>query len=910
MRSHSTGPLCLLALSLCVSRPAAAEIITFEEMSPNGGPAQVLNFYADRGIIFRASAFDYSKGPVIPNFAHSGTKGIETCFAVEFCTSPIEITFTKAQAHVSVFAGFDGPLGQAATVVMRGFATDGTQVAQASITLPLNTVSTPIQTALAITTTSPTIVRVTVGIESGGAPTFTNGLALDDVEYDTVGPPPPCTSPQPPTVDLSQPTSGTTVLFNQFLLAFFVTSGDPFAVTTVTDSGPGGSKTMTLAGFTGAFGPLSMNGLLVPGASTLTIAVKDCRGTAQTSASITFTPIATDEQFHMLGLEATQVVQNIPSSVPLVAGKPTFVRVYLRVSGGTPSITGVRGTLVAYRPANSFGDIGPPLVGSVKSSNAITVDNSLDLKARRRKLTGSLNFQLPSDWITQGKAHFEVTLDVDGSPNSPVSIPCDGCHNIIGTGNANFQTFHTMPTLRLRVVGLDYNGGTGTSPHTTRPADFALFQSWVQRAFPAALFTFTNSSVTSANTFPFTCDQANAELASIRATELAAGTDPHTKYVALVINTGGFMRGCSSGVPDSPDTSVVASAPTGDTKNLPGDDPKPINVTGDTDASWGDWYGGHELSHTFGRRHPGFCNGNSSDDDDFGNPNGQISDNLETFVGLDRGDAANSIPMAVISPFAFDIMTYCNQPQWFSAHNYIGVFDRFRAENGITGNDFAPTAGTRATNGAQAGSNGASGDFVSIVATVNLTKHTGAIKFVDHVGHAADQGPLQNQLAAVRFVDAAGKVLGTFPTWVRENSDLDQTPGADRTGLVQIVVPVERAAASLELVLEGKVVSRRAISKHAPVVKALKISALATLLGKRGRTLTWLGLDLDVNPLTYLVQLSGEGDTWETVATGLTVSKVTLTDEQIGPGPRRVRVIANDGFNVSEPATIEIAPAK
>jgi hypothetical protein len=199
---------------------------------------------------------------------------------------------------------------------------------------------------------------------------------------------------------------------------------------------------------------------------------------------------------------------------------------------------------------------------------------------------------------------------------------------------------------------------------------------------------------------------------------------------------------------------------------------------------------------------------------------------------------------------------------------------------------------------------------VSIVATVNLTKRTGAIKFVDRVGRAADQGPLQNQLAAVRFVDATGKVLGTFPTWVRENSDLDQTPGADRTGLVQIVIPVERAAASLELVLEGKVVSRRAISKHAPVVKALKLSELATLVGKRGRTLIWLGLDLDANPLTYLVQLSGEGDTWETVATGLTVSKVTLTDERIGPRPRRVRVIANDGFNVSEPATIEIAPAK
>ena len=804
MRLQSTRLLFLLALSVCVSRPAGAELITFEEMSPNGAAVPVLNFYGDRGVIFRASAFDYSKGPIIPSFAHSGTKGIETCFSVEFCTSPIEMTFTQAQAHVSVSTGFDGALGQAVTVVMRGFDATDTQVAQASVTLGPNTTSTPIQTPLAITTSTATIVRVTVGIESSGAPSFTNGLALDDVEFDTAGPPPPCTSPQPPSVVLSQPAGGTTVQFNQFILAFFVTSGDPFAVTTVTDSGPGGTNTATFPGFSGAFGPTAMNGLLVPGTSTLTVAVKDCRGTAQTSTGITFTPIATDERFHMLGLEATQVVQNIPSSVPLVTDKPTFVRVYLRVSGGTPSITGVRGTLVAYRPANSFGDIGLPLPGSVKSSNAITVDSSPDLKAKRRKLAESLIFQLPADWITQGKAHFEVTLDVDGSPNSPVSIPCDGCHNIVGIGNANFSTFHPTPTLQMRVVGLTYAIGLGPATNSVRPVDFALFQSWVQRAFPAAQFTFTTSSVAASNTFPFTCNQANAQLASIRATELAAGRDPHTKYIALVINnTGGFMRGCSSGVPDSPDTSVVASSPTGDTT---GPGRKPHNVTGDTDASWGDWYGGHELSHTFGRKHPGFCNGNSSDDDDFTNPNGQISDNLETYVGLDRGDAANGIPMTVISPFAFDIMTYCNQPQWYSAYNYEGVLQRFNAENGVTGNDFALTAGPAATDGARAGSNAASSDFVSIVATVNLTKHTGAIAHIDHVGRAAEQGPLQNQRAAVRFVDAAGKVLGTFPTWVREDSDADQSPGADRTGLVQIVVPVDRAAAALELVLEGKVV--------------------------------------------------------------------------------------------------------
>jgi hypothetical protein len=543
--------------------------------------------------------------------------------------------------------------------------------------------------------------------------------------------------------------------------------------------------------------------------------------------------------------------------------------------------------------------------------NAITVDQSADLKARRLDLNQSLNFQLPADWIGDGRAHFELTLDVDGSPSSPVQIPCEGCQNTLGTGRPSFSTFHPMPTFNLRIIGLAYALGLGPATEAPRAIDFNLFESWVRRAFPAAQFNVTTNTVVATDPFPFSCNQANAQLASIRATEVGAGTDPHTHYIGLVFNTGGFMVGCSAGIPDDPDPSVVASGPTGDTAIQIPPLPRPVNVSGDVDGSFGDWYGGHELMHTFGRKHPGFCNGNSDDDDDFPNPNGQISDNLQTHVGFDRGDTANGIPTRVISPFRFDIMTYCNQPQWFSVHNYLGVMRRFNDEDGGSTNDLLSTdgSGPEAT-AAQANTGGAAtGSFVSIVATVNLTKQTGAIRYVDHVGRAAAQGPLQNQLAAIRFVDRAGKVIESYPAWVREHSDL--APGEDRVGLVQAIVPMQPLAASLELVLQGKVVSRRVISKHAPVVKGLRVSALATRLsGQPGLTLTWIGADLDLNPLTYLVQISGEGGTWETIASGLTASKLTVTDAQLKGGPRRVRVIANDGFNVSEPATIEIAAAK
>jgi hypothetical protein len=907
----------LMALILAVvlwmtpnTRASAVEIVTFEEMSPDGpgtgGVIPVLNFYDAKGVIFNAVAIDYSKGLAIPGFAHSGMKAIETCYAVEFCSAPIDISFTQAQARVKLWAGFSSRLEQSITVVMHAFAGDSSQVGQASATLGPNTAPTNIQTPLEVSVSTATITRITVGIESGGTVSFTNGLAIDDMEFDTSGPPPVCTATLDPTVSVTQPSNGQTVQFNQFLLAFRVTTGDPFATTTVTDAGSAQVHSVSYPGFNGTFGPTWMNGLLTPGTNTLTVAVKDCHGSAQASVTINYSPIAADERFHVLGFEATQVVQNIPSSVPVVADKPTLARVYLSVTGSTSEVTGVRGTLFAYRPLNSHLDRGPLLQGVVHSSNVISVDTSTDLKSRRLKLDGSLNFELPADWITDGAVHFEVALDVDGSPTSPVGIPCDGCNNTFFNGTPVFVHFVPMPVFRLRIIGMQYVLGTPPAMQAPRALDFALFQSWVQRAYPAGTFEVSTSMATSNSAWPFDCNASNAQLSAIRATEVGAGRDPHTHYVALVINAGGFMRGCASGVPDSPDTTVVASSPTGNTAS----GPRPNGVLGDTDGSFGDWYGGHELAHQFGRAHPGFCNNNSHDDDSFPNPNGQISDNLQTYVGLDKGDTANAVQQKIISPFAFDIMTYCNQPQWFSAYNYLAVLQRFRAENNLAALMRVAATGVAVAASTTLVANEAMvGDFVSIVASVNLSRNTGAIRHVDHVTRATVPVDQPNQIASVQLRDKSGKVIQSFPAWVRLDTDIPA--GQDQTGLVQVIVPVEPTAAHVDLILRGKLLDTRAISAHAPIVKELKLTTRELRYGTGvQRVLTWVGSDPDRDKLTYMVQISGERESWETIAVGLRQTQLVLTDQQLqGPPYRRVRIIANDGYNVSPPATIELRPA-
>src|SRR5205814_678249 len=103
----------------------AEKVITFDDLTTVGpqqsGPTVVTSQYALQGVTFNSvSAIDYSKGPAaIPGFARSGTIGIEQCVGVEFCTTPIRVTFASAQALVRVWVGFSFRLDAPMQVQLR-----------------------------------------------------------------------------------------------------------------------------------------------------------------------------------------------------------------------------------------------------------------------------------------------------------------------------------------------------------------------------------------------------------------------------------------------------------------------------------------------------------------------------------------------------------------------------------------------------------------------------------------------------------------------------------------------------------------------------------------------------------------------------------------------------------------------
>ena len=196
------------------------------------------------------------------------------------------------------------------------------------------------------------------------------------------------------------------------------------------------------------------------------------------------------------------------------------------------------------------------------------------------------------------------------------------------------------------------------------------------------------------------------------------------------------------------------------------------------------------------------------------------------------------------------------------------------------------------------------GRFVSVVASVNLTRSTAKIMYVNRVPKAMVPPAPAERRAAIRFKDAGGQVLGEYPVWVREDTDI--LPGEDRTAIIDAVVPDVPKTAAIELLLGGKVVDQRRVSERVPVVKdtTVRVSSPQAAVGATEGPvdLSWEASDPDNENLTYTVQISTDRKTWETLTIGLTTPKLTLTADQLR-GRRKgiIRIIANDGFNNSAP---------
>ena len=600
------------------------------------------------------------------------------------------------------------------------------------------------------------------------------------------------------------------------------------------------------------------------------------------SVSTTFSNLST-MPLQLDAIEVTQGIQDLAQSIPLFAGKRTVVRVYLS-HYSDPGIT-VHGEIsVRQGPSDA------PFV--IPSDNTVVLDpaDAGNIAAKRNDLTRSLNFVLPH--ASEGPLGITLTNVTNAVTSDAVSF---------GSERRPAIWFHDTAPMRVRVLGIRYTQD-GVA-HVPTPVDYALLLSWLARAYPTGQVISTTGVVDGTAAVPFGCGDVNAQIAAIRALDMAAGGDERTHYYGLVSDAGFFMRGCTAGIPSSPSPSTVASGPTG-----------PATWGWDGDGSYGDWYGGHELGHTYGRRHPGFCGETESDLENYPFDNGQLANSDASFAGFDVGDPVNALPMAALRGTQWhDVMTYCNF-QWLSAYTYLGVRRRLADEDNL-GADGGAGAGMFGGGGrpderfphkaalreAQARQRAAppaaaAGEvIVSVVATVNLTKRTGRVEYVNPLERLIASDRERPGPAMLRVKGVGDQVLQETPVPVRLNSEL--RPGEDQVGIVDAVLRVDASARAIELVLDGQAVDSYAIGGPLPSVRALRVVEGAA---KEIAIVTDAAQAVERGQ-TYSVQVStDDGRTWKAVAVGLKRPALDLDRSQFRAGQEvRVRVVATNGLQRS-----------
>ena len=851
-------PLTAVCLLLFAQQTYAQVVLTFDDVA--AGP--LTTQYSNRGVILNSPLNRDSA----PGLARSGTKAIELCFATEFCRTPLNVTFNTGQRRVKIYAGVTTQLTPALPVLMRALNASGATVAQTTVMLGPSTVPIPTQVALEITSTSANIRQVVVGFD--GPNTFNNGLVFDDLEFDSSGPTPACTAQSAPVVTLTSPPNNMTTQLNTFLLQGTVTTPAPLVAATLSVSSTAGSKVNPVLGVLiqpagGSFGT-NFSDSLFPGTNIVTITAQNCFGVGQASVNVNYMPVAAGTMLKLLGMEITQATQDVNNSVPLVAGKPTGVRLYFSTNGTGP-ISNVRADISGYR----VGGNTPFLAQSIGS---ITVDSSTDLAAKRLDQTKSLNFILTPDFSQQGLTRFRVDrLYIDGVGGA--ALACDGCIE----WSAGFQPVKPLNLVVQPFVYLFAN------PDLTADAGNSLMNglSYLNNVFPLA------------GNFP--TDTAGIQLLILLPTQPTQRQLPEMNAAMLsdlenILDD--LMAQPGSTLPS--DTRILGVSPSGrgGVANWPpgrasyGDIRAVEHAPTVTDPEDYGSLWAQEIAHNFGRQHVSTSHGEEPPTDPafpyqhggIGEPGFAIT--TEGWMGtpfvINPGNATSGVK------HAHDFMSYGSTQDrpnhsfsWVSPFTYKALINIFQTQPALVGTATAAVVQDKIV------IRGSINAGVATLGPFHLTR-------TSYAKSSGDSGELSAEL-----IDAAGRTLLTY----RFNATaIKDSPIV----MFSEFVPWNPETKQIVLKQGQTTLATRSVSPNKPTVTVTSPRAGQTW-GARG-TVKWQAADADNDTLTYTVFYNnGTDQRWIPIATDVKTTSASI-DTRLLAGSRRarVRVRATDGVNTTE----------
>ncbi|MCX6030820.1 MAG: fibronectin type III domain-containing protein [Chloroflexi bacterium] len=557
-------------------------------------------------------------------------------------------------------------------------------------------------------------------------------------------------------------------------------------------------------------------------------------------------------------IEITQATQDQDNNVPLIAGKPTFVRIYLDCGEGCTEMPGVMGVLEVSGPAGGV-SLNP-------ISQPVTAYHPASWTTQRGDLGKTLNFAVPNQLMAAGQVTFTARA---------------GASSLSET-----RTVQATNALRVAQIPIHYLAcGYDTTPDMSA---VTTVHSLAQNLLPVGGDTpiavetwpkmYWSTPLKKDCNKPATVDNINEEnvillLRTIEAQWFIHGGSNPPDYVFGWLPAGAFDRGAAW--PKPPALYGVAAF----SDVFANEDPL-------AEFTWSKVTFAHELGHLMG--HNGINTPDCpSDDPGVGWP---WSDAKIHDWGVDStyfGWSASSTSVLKNPQTTYDYMSYCGWKSstasawnlWTSAWTYTTTLRSLAANQMVV-----------ATSDSQpyflvSGSVSVSDTAVLDPVWVITPTVTSAL-------------PPAGAGYCVEAQAGSGAVLSShcFDLAFR----LYETGAASSVDGFNLILPYPPGVARIVLRKGATELAVRPVSAHAPVVNVLSPNGGETWAASGTYTVTWSASDLDSDPLTYSVLYSPDGSNWVPIGTAVTTTQLAVNAPELAGGiAARVRVMATDGVNTS-----------
>lgn len=584
---------------------------------------------------------------------------------------------------------------------------------------------------------------------------------------------------------------------------------------------------------------------------------EDIAGQAGTARAAVLVPTPRPPvDIEAVAAEAVQVVQCLgldpcrDNSVPLVAGKPTLVRLYVRLAGGALMPTDAVGGLVCRSLSECMPSLNTVLPGT--SRDPVAGD--------RGDLNATLNFLLPAGWVRRESTGGWLELTVRVNPYRVVP------EEFIGNNEVRISLPVVSPrTMKVYFVPVSVGG---VAPSLTQRVNMA---DWLGRVYPVAWIVpvrgraSTPLAVSSlANREGGNCgrdwNRLMSQLDTRRNLDRSAGLLSDGVHILGMVPPGvetGNILGCG---------------------NTPGWVAASIVTPG---QRFGGQVAAQELGHNKGLHHAPGCGADGLDE------HYPVGEGRLDVWGIDVGRMQLYPPIAT-----FDYMGYCGEETttWTSRYTYLNMMrllPSFAAEAGAALARLAAPARQVLQ------------DFVVV----------GGVVYPDRVDLVA--GPYNMTLLyaddtpagpyTVELLDDSGNVLYSrdfraVPLSSSDNEDV---------GTFYLTLPVLPEARHIAFRYQSSEIARLSASPNPPSVEIVAPLSGEDWGASGPQTIRWQATDPDDDPLRFTLQASPDGgEHWATLALDLQgANKYTLDSADLAGGSYLLRVLASDGFYTAEDRT-------